>query len=212
MSQSATLPLAIVAFSLTPQVPRRTICATFLFAVRSVNDSGGPDRFSGAGSTFTLNASAEAWSPPEQSPRVISEGGKACSTCLVGRFNASIRNARREATGSARPRPARKFAATATRRFTTFRLRWPRACGCVLARWAVTARRGALPGVRGSRQGRAFGPARPDPIGASRPRRFPPSAYVATSLIRRSKNPALECFCPFRATREFPSMGRYRSR
>lgn len=103
----------------------------------------------------------------------LNKRGKQCSICRAGLCNASIRNAPREATGCARAIPLENFAATVARRCTTYRLRWPRACGCVLARWAVTVRRAAPPGAPGNRSSRAFGPARPDDsVGASRPRLF----------------------------------------
>jgi len=120
-------------------------------------------------------------SPPEYGCRLYLEtagieGEKACSTCLVGLCNASIRNVRREATGCAQACPEENFAAIVVRRCTTYRRRWLHACGCGLARWAATGHRGVPQDVRGSRQSRALGPARPDTIGASRPRRFPSSS------------------------------------
>ena len=65
-----------------------------------------------------------------------------CSICLVGQCNALIRNAKHAATGCGPPMPEENSAATVIYRFTMCRRRWARACGCVLARWAVTVRCG----------------------------------------------------------------------
>jgi len=182
LDRSATVLLGIVSFLLTPQEPKRKIPATFPIAPRSRGDTGEPDRkeiarrFNGLDLLVLTKES-----PPEYGCRLYLEtagieGEKACSTCLVGLCNASIRNARREATGCAQACPEENFAAIVVRRCTTYRRRWLHACGCGLARWAATGHRGVPQDVRGSRQSRALGPARPDTIGASRPRRFPSSS------------------------------------
>jgi len=99
-------------------------------------------------------------------------GEKTCSICRDGPFNALIRSARLAATGCGQPIPEENSAATVIRRFTMCRRRSARACGCVLARWAVTVHRAVRPDARGSRLVRSTGLARPDPIGTSRPRKF----------------------------------------
>jgi hypothetical protein len=112
--------------------------------------SRGPERKksrvdpAGVGSTFTLNASSEAWSSREH-------GGESCSICRAGLCNASIRNARLAAIGCGRAIPEENSAATVVRRFTMCRRRWARACGCVPARWADTVRWGVHRDVLGSR-------------------------------------------------------------
>ena len=141
---SATVPLGIVYFYLTPQVHRRRIPATFRLAY------GRGDRI-------------RAYRAMSENDARQSMRGKACSICLVGLCNASIRNARLAVIGCARATPEENFAAIVTRRFTMFRRRWARACGCDLARSAVTVRWDVHLDVRGSRQRREIGPARPVP-------------------------------------------------
>ena len=150
---SATVPLGIVYFCLTPQVHRRRIPATFRWAC------GRGDRIVTASSHLGERCAS------------IHEGGKACSICLAGLCNALIRSARLAAIGCARARPEGNSAATVARRSIMCRPRSARACGCVPAHSAATVLRDARQDVRGSRQHRApLGPARPDAIGASRPR------------------------------------------
>jgi len=90
--------------------------------------------------------------------RVIPEGEKACSICRDGPCSASIRNARLAATGCGRLTPEENSAAIAALRFTTFRHRSARACGCVHARWAVTVHQAARQDVSASRRERPSGP------------------------------------------------------
>ncbi len=125
---SATRPLDIVSFLLTPQETRRRIPATSRF-------NSGP----GAGGKIACR----------------SRGGETCSICRVGPCNVLIRNAWLAATGCVPPLPEANFAATVMRRSTMFRRRWALACGCVLAHWVATVRRVVPPGVHGSRRSRA---------------------------------------------------------
>ena len=161
---SATVPLGIVYFYLTPQVHRRRIPATFRLAY------GRGDRI-------------RAYRAMSENDARQSMRGKACSICLVGLCNASIRSARLAAIGCAQALPEGNSAATVARRSIMFRLRSARACGCVPAHLAATVLKDARQDVRGSRQQRApLGPARPDAIGASRPRKLPPLVPQAFSL------------------------------
>ena len=119
---SATLPLAIVSFLLTPQERRRRIPATFSVGFRS----RGPDG-------FTVNGKNARHS----------RGGKACSICRDGLCNALIRSARLAATGCGRLTLEGSSAAIAALRSAMFRRRSAHACGCVPARWAVIVHQAA---------------------------------------------------------------------
>jgi hypothetical protein len=95
---SATRPLDIVSFLLTPQVHRRKIPATFPFLF---------------------------WSrePERKRSRVNKQGGETCSICRDGPCSVSIRSAWLVATGCVPPPPEENFAATAMRHSTMFRRR-----------------------------------------------------------------------------------------
>jgi hypothetical protein len=93
--------------------------------------------------------------PGQERSRVVPEGGETCSICRVGPCSALIRNARPVATGCVPAHPEQNSVATVARRSTMYPRRWALACGCVPARSAVTARRVAQLGVRGSRCNRA---------------------------------------------------------
>jgi hypothetical protein len=137
LGRSATPPLGIVSFLLTPQEPRRRIPATFPCA-------SGPH---GSGRITARGKMARH-----------SRGGKTCSICRVGPFNALIRSARRAATGCGPTIPEENSAAIAALRSTMFRHRSAHACGCVPARWEVTVHRAARRRDRGSRRERLSGP------------------------------------------------------
>jgi hypothetical protein len=73
VNRSATPPLGIVSLLLTPQVPRRKIPATFLFAARSSKTQGDRngkalrDSSAGVGLTFTRNTPIQS----EREARVV---------------------------------------------------------------------------------------------------------------------------------------------
>jgi hypothetical protein len=127
---SATRPLQIVSFHLTPQDTGSRIPATF------------PLRFWSRG-------------PVWEKVRVVPQGGDLCSICRVGPCSVLIRNAWLAATGCVPALPEANFAPTVTPRSTMSRRRWALACGCVLAHSVVTVPRVVPPGVRGSRRSRA---------------------------------------------------------
>ena len=138
---SATPPLAIVYFLLTPQDHRRKLPAT-----------------------FSVNVFRD-----RKKSRVIPEGGKACSICRDGPCSASIRSARRAATGCGPPTPEGSSAAIAALRSTMFRLRWARAFGCVPVRWEVTVHRAAHRDDNANRPKRPSGPLVPATPGRAVP-------------------------------------------
>jgi hypothetical protein len=127
---SATRPLQIVSFLLTPQETGRRIPATF------------PLRFGSRG-------------PVWERVCVVPQGGDLCSICRVGPCSVLIRNAWLVATGCAPAPPEANFAPTVMPRSTMFRRRWALACGCDLAHSVVTVPRVVPPGVRGSHRSRA---------------------------------------------------------
>jgi hypothetical protein len=134
---SATVPLDIVYFLLTPQERRRRIPATFSVAFRSRG-------------TGWVHRKREKW-------RVIPEGEKACSICRDGLCNALIRSARLAATGCGRLTPEESSAAIAALRSAMFRHQSAHACGCVPARWVVTVHQAARRDDSGNRSERPSG-------------------------------------------------------
>jgi hypothetical protein len=127
---SATRPLGIVSFLLTPQWTGRRIPATF------------PLRFWSRGPVWGRTC-------------VVPEGGDLCSICRVGPCNVLIRNAWLAATGCVSAPPEANFAPTVMPRSRMFRRRWALACGCDLAHSVVTVPRVVPPGVRGNHRSRA---------------------------------------------------------
>lgn len=85
--------------------------------------------------------------PLPQNPLNFSRGicgkvlGASCSIFPAGLCNASIRSARRAASGCGQTRCSRTFAPIAPLRCTACHRRWGRACGCVHGRWGRTGRR-----------------------------------------------------------------------
>jgi hypothetical protein len=153
---SATRPLQIVSFLLTPQETGRRIPATF------------PLRFWSRGSVW-------------ESVCVVSEGGDICSICRVGPCSVLIRNAWLAATGCVPAPPEANFAPTVMPRSAMFRRRWALACGYDLAHSVVTVPRVVPPGVPGSRRSRAHWarssrPARDELC----PQEFPSSFFPTT--------------------------------
>jgi hypothetical protein len=109
---------------------------------------------------------------PEEIER-YSRGGNACSTCLDGLCNASIRSARLEATGCEQRIPAESSAAIAAPRFAMFHRRSAHACGCVPARWAAIVRRAARQADRVNRRERTSDPLVPATPGRAVPASIP---------------------------------------
>ena len=182
----ATIPLGIVSFLLTPQEERRRIRATF----SEISRSRGPERFAfaamlveaaGEPGTFTANGKITR----------NSRGRIECSICRDGPCSASIRSARPAATGCGRLTPEGTSAATAARRFATFRPRSARACECARARWAAIVHRAARPDGQGNptsaRMGdpgrRSSGLLVPVHAGTSRPRRFSLQGFLCVLSV-----------------------------
>jgi hypothetical protein len=162
---SATRPLQIVSFLLTPQETGRRIPATF------------PLRFWSRGSVW-------------ESVCVVSEGGDICSICRVGPCSVLIRNAWLVATGCVPAPPEANFAPTVMPRSAMFRRRWALACGYDLAHSVVTAHRVVPPGVRGSRRSRAHWarssrPARDEPSPQEFPSSFFPTTHISNRVVGR---------------------------
>jgi hypothetical protein len=175
--RSATPLLGIVSFLLTPQDERRRIRATF----SEISRSRGPERFACAAARVENGRRAETLTAIGKITR-NSRGRIECSICRDGPCSASIRSARPVATGCGRLTPEGTSAATAARRFATFRPRSARACECARVRWAAIVRRAVRPGGQGNPTSARMGdPARrssgllvPVHAGTSRPRLFFP--------------------------------------
>lgn len=73
-------------------------------------------------------------------PPIAAPEGERWITCRDGPCSASIRTAKRAATGCACVNRIRTIARAAAHRWRTYHLRWRRGCACAHVRWPCTVR------------------------------------------------------------------------